>query len=347
VEKKKIFFLDFIRALSMLMIVTYHFYAHFPENNIVGFDTIFSSGKWGLIGVALFFMISGASLMYNYQDKLEIKKYIKKRFLGIYPMFWIAYTLIFVYVFYQAKSNVWGVAPFKLILTLFGMDGYLSSYTSTFYLIGEWFLGCIILIYAVFPLLRKCVKKFPKITLSIATALNLVVLIFVTKAKMPINQNFIVSLYSFLLGMYVIKIKEIKSWHALLALLVSIIGYNIVVPNMNMQVLVANISAYALYFTLAYIGTKLTNLTVKKIFTTISKYSYAIFLMHHYIIMKIEGTFQNRTFGIIETILLYMTCWIAIILFSKIIYMINKEIIEFFKDNNKILQTERKSQKEK
>ena len=64
-KKKKIFYLDFIRVISMIMIVTYHFYAHFAENNITGFK-MFSNGKWGMIGVTLFFMISGASLMYNY-----------------------------------------------------------------------------------------------------------------------------------------------------------------------------------------------------------------------------------------------------------------------------------------
>ena len=209
-KKKKIFYLDFIRVLSMFMIVTYHFYAHFPENNINGFNTIFSNGKWGLIGVALFFMISGASLMYNYQDKLDIKQYAQKRFLGIYPMFWIAYILVFIYLFYQTKANIWGLPAYNMIPTLFAMDGYLRPYIDTFYLIGEWFLGCIVLIYAVFPILRQCVKKYPKITFVITTILNLIVLFFIKNAKMPINQNFIVSLYSFLLGMYVIKIKEFK-----------------------------------------------------------------------------------------------------------------------------------------
>ena len=82
-KKKKIFYLDFIRVISMIMIVTYHFYAHFAENNITGFK-IFSNGKWGMIGVTLFFMISGASLIYNYGENLDIKKYAKKRFLGIF-----------------------------------------------------------------------------------------------------------------------------------------------------------------------------------------------------------------------------------------------------------------------
>ena len=71
-KKEKLFYLNFIRAISMIIIVTYHFFVHFAENNIVGTSII--NDKWGKIGVALFFMISGAALMYNYNEKLDIKK---------------------------------------------------------------------------------------------------------------------------------------------------------------------------------------------------------------------------------------------------------------------------------
>lgn len=344
-KKKKIFYLDFIRVLSMLIIVTYHFFAHFPENNITGFNAIFSNGKWGMIGVTLFFMISGASLMYNYQDKLEIKQYFKKRFLGIYPMFWIAYTLVFIYLFYQTRSNIWGLPAYNMIPTLFAMDGYLSPYISTFYILGEWFLGCIVLIYAIFPLLRKCVNKYPKTTLVVATILNIVVFTFVRDAKMPISQNLIVSMYNFLLGMYIIKIKEFKLWQAVIALIVAIIGYKLPISNINMQVFVAKIIGYSLYVVLAYVGNKITNGTIQKIFTTISKYSYAIFLMHHYPIMKIENTFQNQQLGIVGTVLLYITCWVVIIALAKLVYMINKSIMDFFKKEKTILQIEDQTQK--
>ena len=172
-KKEKIFYLDFIRVLSMIMIVTYHFYAHFPENNITGTNIIFSDGKWGMIGVALFFMISGAALMYNYQERLDIKQYAIKRFTGIYPMFWIAYASLYLYMFYQMKSNITGLSPFRLIFSVVAMDGYLGCYTPTIYLIGEWFLGCIVLIYVVFPILRKCINRYPKTTFVVATIVNL------------------------------------------------------------------------------------------------------------------------------------------------------------------------------
>lgn len=337
-KKKKIFYLNFIRAISMLMIVTYHFFAHFAENNITGIK-IFSNGKWGMIGVTLFFMISGASLMYNYGEKIDIKSYAKKRFLGIYPMFWIAYTLVFIYIFYASKKIIWNLPIYKLGISLLGMDGYLSSYIDTFYLIGEWFLGCIVLIYALFPILRKMVNKYPKSFILIYTIINFALLIFYKNGKMPIFKNLIVCTYSFVLGMYVIKyVNKFRIWQFIVALIASIALYSFSKKfnSINAIVLMSNLIGYCLFFVLGYIGEKIENVTIQKIFNTISKYSYAVFLVHHYIIMKMESTFVNATLRISETICLYIACWIVISICAKILYILNKNIQSFFKKEQKI-----------
>lgn len=334
-KKKKIFYLDLIRVISMVIIVTYHFFIHFPENNIQGVKFIFDNKKWGAIGVTLFFMISGVALMYNYKDKLEIKQYFKRRFLGIYPMFWIAYTSLFIYLFYINRQNVWNLPMYKLIFSFFAMDGYLSPYIKTIYLIGEWFLGCIVLIYIIFPLLKKAVLKWSKATFIIGTILNFLLLIFYTNGKMEINKNIIICLYSFMLGMYIIRIEKFKIWQAGIGLLVAIIGYMIPPINRNIEVLLGNIVGYGLFFVLAYIGQLIQNLTVQKIFEIISKYSYAVFLVHHYIIMSTENKFQNRTYGITETLLLYITCWFIVAIFAKLLYMVNKGLLDIFKSNDK------------
>lgn len=333
-KKEKLFYLDFIRVISMIIIVTYHFYAHFPENNITGTNIILSDGKWGLIGVALFFMISGAALMYNYQENINIKQYAIKRFVGIYPMFWIAYASLYLYMFYQMKSNITGLSPFRLIFSVFAMDGYLSCYTPTIYLIGEWFLGCIVLIYIIFPLLRKCVNKYPRTTFVAATCINLIVLIFYKNGIMNISRNLIVSAYSFLLGMYVIRVKHFKWWHAMIGLIVSIVLYKLPYVNENQRTLFIHMSAYALFIVLAYMGQKLTNITIQKIFAIVGKYSYAVFLVHHYLIMKTLNTFQNQVYGIVGTGLLYLTCWGQIIIFAKLLYMVNNSVLKAFHKEN-------------
>lgn len=336
--KKKVFYLDFIRVISMFIIVTYHFFAHFTENNIDGIK-ILSNGKWGMIGVTMFFMISGAALMYNYGNNMDIKKYAKKRFLGIYPMFWIAYVLIYIYFFYTTKSVIGSDIPkYKLIISLFAMDGYLSPYTKTIYLIGEWFLGCIVLIYILFPVLRKIMNNYPKIFFCIFTVINFVMILFYRNSIMTINKNLIVCSYSFVLGMYIIKyIDNLKLWQMLIAFITSIVVYFIPIQNndINMQTLIANIVGYCLFIVMAYIGQKTSNSIIQKVFSEISKYSYAIFLVHHYIIMKIESSFTNSVLQFSGTVLLYLTCWVTILICAKILYIINNKIINLLKKENK------------
>lgn len=335
-KKQKIFYLDFIRVLSMFMIVTYHFYAHFAENNITGTVVPFASGKWGIIGVALFFMISGASLMYNYGEQIDIKKYFVKRFLGIFPMFWLAYATLFIYLFYQSKGVPTAAPLYRLIFSVCGMDGYLSCYIETVYLIGEWFLGCIILIYILFPFLRVAVKKYPRITFIIVTVLNFALLLFYRQGRMSISKNIIVCAYSFLLGMYAVKIKKIAWWHALIALVLSVVFYKLPTNDTNILVLYTRMSAYLLYIVLAYIGQKISNITLQTIFVTVAKYSYAVFLVHHYLIMKILSTFQGRAFGIAGTGLLYLVCWVQIAIIAKVLYVANKEVLNLFKNKKGI-----------
>ncbi len=331
-KNKKVFYFDFIRVISTVIIVTYHFFAHFDENGIKGMRFL-SDGKWGMIGVTLFFMLSGASLMYNYGEKLDIKKYALKRFLGIYPMFWIAYIGVFTYIFYGCKRIIWDIPKYKILFSLFAMDGYLSPYTQTFYLIGEWFLGCIVFIYVLFPFLRIALEKQPVITSVVFTILNFSAVIFLKNTKMPINKNLIVCSYSFFLGMLVVKyIKKIKWYYAVLALFAA--GAVYLIPeqsSLNMKTLCANIIGYALFIVLAFIGQSIKEGKFTSLVSLLGKYSYAVFLVHHYIIMKMESTFQNADLQKTGTLVLYITCWIVIGIFAKLLFVINKSVVGFFR----------------
>lgn len=41
---------------------------------------------------------------------------------------------------------------------IIGVDGYMQQFTSTFYKIGEWFLGCLLILYFLFPIFRYFVS---------------------------------------------------------------------------------------------------------------------------------------------------------------------------------------------
>ncbi len=159
---KRLFYLDFLRAISILLIIIFHYNYHALEmgitNNIVFWpQSLFSLDHsfWGLIGVSLFIILSGASLMVSTKDTFEAKAFFKKRFFSIYPLFWVTYVITFSILFlkYQAVPVKAHLATF--LLTIAGLDGFLRYGVNNFYLLGEWFLGFIIIMYMIFPFLRR------------------------------------------------------------------------------------------------------------------------------------------------------------------------------------------------
>ena len=165
-KKERIFYLDLIRVFAMAIIVSYHFFVCFEHNDLV-FTNFFLRKGTGTLGNTLFFAISGAALFYNYKEKLELKSYYKKRFWAIFPLFWLTYFVWFMYQFVKNKGFFINLPIYKLGFTVIGMDGYLNDYTLTWYLLGEWFLSAIIILYLLFPLLKKLMDKHPKILLAI------------------------------------------------------------------------------------------------------------------------------------------------------------------------------------
>lgn len=329
-KKEKLFYLDFIRAIAMLIVVGFHFFSHFKTFNIVGFNPLLNThikAKWGPIGVNLFFIISGISLMYNYSNEINYKLYFKKRIKAIYPMFWIAYIVFFL-VNIVLKNGVDPTIPkTRFILSFLGIDGYFLYLQRNFYILGEWFLGAIIFIYILFPLYRLVMKKDRKIA-GIVFIIHFVLSVYILQYnlfKMDANRNLIVCISSFLLGIYFIEyIKEVKWYYALSASIILILSVTINrISELNVMPL---IQGGLLVVVLIYISKFVNNKKVQKIFTTLSKYSYSIFLVHHIIIMKIESLFRNKTLGIFEIFVLFLGVFTIIFLISIILFFVTKKI---------------------
>lgn len=169
-KKQRLFYLDYIKAIATLIIFLTHYNAlylfHNPVlNNKVLLTAKISNIYIGDFGVSLFFIISGAALMHVYQEKINIKDYVRKRVLAIYPLFWLAFLMAFLSQFFITKGVNRSISLWKLVFTILGLDGYLSFLTPTFYLVGEWFLGFIIIFYIIFPILRLLINKAPFVTL--------------------------------------------------------------------------------------------------------------------------------------------------------------------------------------
>ena len=329
-KKERLFYLDFVRALAVVSIVITHYNAIFLYMNpVITHCYIINAYIFnvyiGNFGVSLFLIISGASLMYVYENSLKLKDFYYKRFKSLYPMFWLAYTIAFLYSYVYHKGwSVSTVPRSHLLLSVIGFDGYLGDQIPTFYLVGEWFLGFIILFYMVFPLLRWLVNNHP-IILVVATGIMYVLLLKNYHFTIIPAKNLLVRLPELLFGMYFIKLrKKVKLPVAVFALLVLVCN-QLLKPQFSQDLQVTYIGIFS-YLLIVYISYFVKNVTICNVCAWISKYSYAIFLVHHIVIYSLMGTFNLYAMTTLQSYLVFFGLCFVIASMSWMLYQLHARI---------------------
>lgn len=312
-ERKQ--YIDVIRAFSVCLIFMYHF-SGYIKNLGCSWNIFYEyrNGTWGNIGVFLFFMISGNVLMNKYRDGIELKEYFMNRFRRIFPTFWICYAGAFLYQFWQTKTFP-DIPLYKFVLTILGMDGFFAYKTQTFYILGEWFLGSILFIYLLFPIIRLAVKKNIHITVGILFLLNC--LLYYNNCfgifEIAVRRNLLVGLFYFVLGIWIEKIiLQIRThWYG--KLIFAVLG------AMGILILLVKlpISEYVGYLVLVmgiyllFMETGKFICKGKAIYEGIlffSKNSYIIFLVHHVIIQNVTGHFAGNLYSFKGTFCIWLIC---------------------------------------
>ena len=87
-KRERIFGMDFARCICTIIIVLFHYACHTASEHKLFFQL--PSGNYGSLAVTIFFVLSGASLFYNYPDVSSIKVFWFKRWKSIFPMFFFA-----------------------------------------------------------------------------------------------------------------------------------------------------------------------------------------------------------------------------------------------------------------
>lgn len=291
-KKPRLFYLDWIRAIAAILIVVTHFNNPYLEPTRFFVNRPFGIYIGGL-GVSLFLIISGAALMYNYGDResLDLRTFYTKRAKTLYPMFWVAFVVANILLFIRNNGYIF-VPRHKItaIFSFFGMDGYASAFgVGTFYVLGEWFLGFIILFYIVFPLLRVGVNKMPIATVCIVLALYAATVAFFAFYQIPrVPSDILLTtrLPELVFGMIFVKfIKKVPHWLAAVSFVILALQQLTHILKDNIAVTIVGIFAFLL---LSYIGELVKSFKPLSSCTKfISAYSYPIFLVHHVLIMQV------------------------------------------------------------
>lgn len=277
---------DFIKAIAAIGIVCFHFGCHALNLSwLVNLPN--HRGDWGGVFVVVFFAVSG-SLLYLHHSKIDsLWRFYKRRWLAIFPAFYVAYLLVFLErpMIYNGAITV--PHPLKYYLfTLVGMDGYMFAWTQPFnyYILGEWFLGAIILAYLIYPGLIYLLGKNELITTTIVTALFLLTYSWNMLNQDPLRNIFSV-IFCFYIGILTMKHRLFMKKNLFLISSLLLILF-LFMPLDRERVITEQIIGLLLFLVLFTLGSKVMNIKgLNRVITWLSGISYEIFLLQHVVIL--------------------------------------------------------------
>ena len=212
----------------------------------------------------------------------------------------------------------------NLLFSVIGLDGYLAYRFKTYYLIGEWFLGAIIIIYIIYPLLSFLMN----INLLIIHFLIFVYYLwnYYTNNVIILGRRNIFNCFnSFYFGMITIKFHYLFFKNKIIFIISFIIFVFLYFIRAEI-VLLAQIHGFSLYISLVQIGEVVMNTRFKNIFIEIGNLSYNIFLFQHIIILDILGV-NNPTEWYYHILLLGITIMLTIIC-AKVLFIVVNNILQ-------------------
>ncbi|MCR5487201.1 MAG: acyltransferase [Lachnospiraceae bacterium] len=347
--KERQYSFDVIRTFCTFMVVFIHCGYVYVEYNIAGPHPMlmtYASGNWGGSFVSMFFMLSGAALYYNWRDRLKkirgkggLLDFYWKRWLTIFPMFYVAWFIM--YVINSRKLGTWYWAGSRRIMwmTALGMDGYFMHHGLNYYCLGEWFLGAIIILYLLYPLMQFLFlhARWPvTLLLTVIFVFNVYrhllssmentnLFIYLVKyynshITMPDSRCVWTCLYGLWLGMLYIQYKNVlgRFVAALASLLLIILLAVVHVPLP--EVIASDVMGFLWFILLSWVTDFCVGQYRKGRFHDIfsgllarwirfmSKYSYGIFLTHHVILYALMEPFRGGEVKNLAQSLLLILC---------------------------------------
>ncbi len=334
--KKRIIGLDILRDIGVIFIFLYHFCIEYI-NLANGTDPIMPSVNyfaniWARPASLFLFIISGYALMYNHENEIPVKDYYLRRFKGLFIPFYIAYTMMFLAYFAVNNVAAGSTSPlYFFVFTILGVDAMVQEMTGGlgFYLIGEWFMSCIVICYVVFPLFAKLIKRFKYLVLAILIAWSAFLLFGCNIFPIQVEHNPLFVLLYFYVGMLLYDLvgrKQISQNIRIICTVISVVifvflllaGYTAifsVVLNQPFEIICA-IWSIAMFIAIRDVDIN-PEKKFYRVITYISGISWNIILVHHMIIILLFKHYDISLYSRRETftlsILSFALTWVAAI----------------------------------
>ena len=325
---KRIYEIDFTRACSCIGIIITHYFSHAIKPQIK-FLYISANSGYGFMYVTVFFSISGIALFNKYSKKFSLIQFFFRRWKSIFPPFYISYFFFFVKTILNCKNKkfIFKCHPLHFIFTVLGIDGYFSYKFCVFYLIGEWFLGAIIMIYILYPILIwKINKLLYIIIIFISISCGYILIIFTKFFNIFFQRNLIVCITSFYFGIISLKYKKYFFENIYIGISSFLLLELLCFIKLFKNIIIFQIQGFSLFIFLIQVGKYIMNTKIKSFFIIISNHSFIIFLVHHQIIKEIQAVIPNEKWVTIIIAITIIT--LLSLIYSKVISLVLNSIFQ-------------------
>lgn len=276
---------DFVRVICAYSIVCFHFSCH----SISPAGTVFLPGKFGTayVAVGIFFIISGLVLRWNYPTVPDIKRFYYKRGKALLPMFWIAYWSLFALRVLHSGRAFFSLPISRLLLSVIAMDGYSLYKIPNYYQIGEWFLGAIILLYLLYPIVNRLFSRSSCLTYLAGMGLFFFV-VYGDAFEIPKNFNLLYCLGYFITGMFLAEHKVWMDSKIILAAAVLSLAFLVFAPIPLTDLTNFYFQTVCTFIILYRIGCFIRRWALcERLCAFGAKLSYPLFLVHHVVILAL------------------------------------------------------------
>ncbi len=180
-ENKRIDFLDAIRGIACLLVMTQHIFERLYRE-FAFFNLNYMS--IGIMGVVSFFLVSGFVIPLSLEKSGSIKKFLTNRFFRIYPLY--LFILFFTLMFLTFKGQKFSLSAVLLNATL------LQEYLKQPVFVGvSWTLSLEIVWYVVFAITFYFSFNKKTLYLLAASSIGMIVLAFISlliETRLPMGR---------------------------------------------------------------------------------------------------------------------------------------------------------------
>ena len=330
-KKQRLFYLDLIRAVALVCILVIHFNAA-----VTGYFTL-PSKLFGSVlpfniylgdfGSSLFFMVSGAALQYTSpgqgREPLNLARFYQKRAKAVYPMFWLAWCIFFPIRFVTKPGYYAAAKTPSILLTLLGLDNFAQAagwVTMDFACVGEWFLGSILFLYLLFPLLQRALRRNIWLTWGVTLAVCIPIHLLGWDARLVA-----VHIPEFLFGMTFLIMPKRAQYILPAALLAGAAAAR----SLDGKITCA-LAGAAVFILLALAAPLLDRPWPRVLGARLAKISYAVFLVHHVLIQDMAAHFDLAALSRRDTAFLYVVYLAAAFAAAEALLWLQKTLRRVF-----------------